>query len=208
VQYDFWDTGTGGAHFVVNGASQGNNQDVYVSAAQLTQTVYQSGPGTDTIFVRANDGFLWGAWSQSFTVTAPIPKPPVLSVNSDGEATRGETTPLSELVTISDPDRTGFNKLELWDSNGNPGTGQLVVNGIAQTGGHEIDVAPGTMPGTVFDVGTLGGSDMLWAQLQLNNGQLTGWQPFTVSPCKASPARRAARASRSRRWYRLPTLIT
>ena len=181
VQYDFWDTGTGGAHFVVNGASQGNNREVYVSAAQLAQSVYQSGPGTDTIYVRANDGFLWGAWSAAFTVTAPIPRQPVLSVEGDGDATRGETIALSQLVTISDPDQAGFTSLELWDSNGNPGTGQLVVNGAAQTGGHEIDVAPADVANTVFDVGTLGGTDQLWAQLQLNNGQLKGWQPFTVS---------------------------
>ena len=43
---------------MVNGAPQGNNQDVYVSPAQLAQTTYQSGPGTDTIWVRANDGII------------------------------------------------------------------------------------------------------------------------------------------------------
>jgi hypothetical protein len=185
VQYDFWDTGTGGAHFVVNGAAAGNNQDVYVTAAQLAQTVYQSGPGTDTLYVRANDGMLWGPWTQGFTVTAPIPKPPALSVSSDGDATRGEPTPLSELVMISDPDQAGFSKLELWDSGGNPGLGQFVINGMAQTGGHEIDVAPGDVSNSFFDVGTLGGSDTLYAQLQLNNGQTTGWQSFVVS---ATPA--------------------
>jgi hypothetical protein len=186
VQYDFWDTGTGGAHFTVNGVAQGNNQDVYVSEAQLAQTVYQSGPGTDTIWVRANDGFLWGPWTQGFTVTAPIPRTPVLSAPGDGDATRGETIALSDLVTVSDPDQAGFTKLELWDSGGNPGLGQFVINGMSQTAGHEIDVAPGAMPGTVFDVGTFGGTDQLWAQLQLNNGQTTGWQPFTVVATPAS----------------------
>jgi hypothetical protein len=47
VTYDFWNRGTGGAHFVVNGATQGSNRDVYVTAAQLAQATYQSGPGTD-----------------------------------------------------------------------------------------------------------------------------------------------------------------
>ena len=41
-------------------------------------------------------------------------------------------------------------------------------------------------PTRVFDVGTLGGTDTLWAQLLENNGQTTGWQPFTVT---APPAR-------------------
>src|SRR5207253_862856 len=70
TQYDFWDTGGGGGHFLVNGASQPTNQDVYVTAAQLGQTTYQSGSGTDTLWVRAYDGIKWGDWSSSFTVTA------------------------------------------------------------------------------------------------------------------------------------------
>ena len=94
VAYDFWNSGTGRAHFVVNGASQGTNQDVYVNAAQLAQTTYQSGPGTDTIWVRAYDGILWGSWSQAFTVTAPIPAQPVLTVTSDSDAERGSAVPL------------------------------------------------------------------------------------------------------------------
>jgi hypothetical protein len=60
-------------------------------------------------------------------------------------------------------------------------TGQFVVNGTAQTGGHEIDVSPANVAGTVFDVGTLGGTDTLWAQLLQNNGQVTGWEQFTVT---------------------------
>ena len=285
AQYDFWDTGTGGAHFTVNGATAGNNQDVYVTAAQLAQTVYQSGPGTDTLYVRANDGFLWGPWTQGFTVTAPIPRTPVLSVEGDGDATSGETIPLSDLVMISDPDQAGFSKLELWDSAAirAPGSslstarrrpadmrstwrpptsatpcstwarwaaaiscgrssssttarqragshspcprrrgcrpfpcrrpqcrrGQSIALSTAvtiadpdgvgfrswscgiprhagrravrgerhrQTGGHEIDVAPANVASTVFDVGTLGGTDTLWAQLLQGNGQLTRWK--------------------------------
>ena len=43
-------------------------------------------------------------------------------------------------MTISDPDSVGYQKLELWDSNGTVAGGQFVVNGVPQTGGHEIDV--------------------------------------------------------------------
>ena len=80
---------------------------------------------------------------------------------------------LSSLVTISDPGNVGYQKLELWDSNGTVAGGQFVVNGVAQTGGHEIDVAPANVAGAVFDAGTAGGTDTLWAQLLLNDGTLT-----------------------------------
>ena len=58
TRYDFWDTGGGGGHFVVSGVSQPTNQDNYVSASQLAQTTFQSGSGSDDLWVRANDGNL------------------------------------------------------------------------------------------------------------------------------------------------------
>jgi hypothetical protein len=39
-QYDFWDTGSGGGRFMLNGQALGTNQDNYVSAGQLAQTSY------------------------------------------------------------------------------------------------------------------------------------------------------------------------
>ena len=51
--------------------AQANNQEIDVTAAQLSQLTYQSGPGsTDTLEVRVNDGTLWSSWG-SFTATAP-----------------------------------------------------------------------------------------------------------------------------------------
>ncbi|MGH6679230.1 MAG: hypothetical protein ACREDL_09955, partial [Bradyrhizobium sp.] len=42
-------------------------------------------------------------------------------------------------------------------------------------------MAPDDLANTVFDAGTAGGSDLVYAQLQLNDGSLTGWQPFTMA---------------------------
>jgi hypothetical protein len=36
-KYAFWDTGTGGGHFVLNGVAQGVGQEIDVTAAQLSQ---------------------------------------------------------------------------------------------------------------------------------------------------------------------------
>ena len=67
--YGFTDTGNG--HFVLNGVVEANNQEIDVTAAQLSQLTYQSVPGSaDTLEVRVNDGTLWSNWT-SFTVTAP-----------------------------------------------------------------------------------------------------------------------------------------
>ena len=71
IQYDFWNMGTGGGHFVLNNQVLGASQENYVSASQLPQTTYQSGSGTDTLWVRVSDGDQWSAWSPSFTVSDP-----------------------------------------------------------------------------------------------------------------------------------------
>ena len=71
AQYDFWDTGASGGHFALNGQTLGASQENIVSAAQLASTTYVSGPGTDTLWVRVNEGGQWSAWSPSFTVSDP-----------------------------------------------------------------------------------------------------------------------------------------
>ena len=76
--YAFMDTGPG--HFVLNGVVEPNNQEIDVTAAQLSQLTYQSIPGSapDTLEVRVNDGTLWSNWT-SFTVT-----PPLVVIQTDG----------------------------------------------------------------------------------------------------------------------------
>ena len=102
TEYDFWDSGSGGGYFALNGTALGANEDNIITAAQLSQLTYQSGSGADTLWVRANDGTLWGPWSNAFTVTAPIDTGPVETV-SNLTATHGESFAASSLFTYSDP---------------------------------------------------------------------------------------------------------
>ncbi len=176
TEYALWDA-EGNGHWLVNGVAQGTNVEIDISAAQLAQTAYVAGSGTDHLWARAYDGVIWGAW-QEFTVTVPTP---TLTVHNDSGVVGGQTVALSSLVTIADPGAVGYQKLELWDSNGTVGGGQFVVNGVAQSGGHEIDVSPADVANTVFDAGTAGGTDTLWARLLQSDGTLTDWQPFTVT---------------------------
>ena len=76
--YAFMDTGPG--HFVLNGMAEPNNQEVDVTAAQLSQLTYQSAAGSaaDTLQVRVYDSTLWSNWT-SFTVT-----PPAVVIQTDG----------------------------------------------------------------------------------------------------------------------------
>jgi hypothetical protein len=178
---ELWDsrgTVTGG-EFVVNGVAQAGQTVLNVTPANVASTVFDAGTfgGTDTLYARLeqNDG-TFTAW-QPFTVTVPTPS---LAVHNVTTASPGQTIGLSSLVTIADPGNVGYQKLELWDTNGTVATGQFVVNGAAQTGGHEIDVTPANVATTVFNEGTTGNTDTLYARLMQNDGTLTPWQQFTV----------------------------
>src|SRR5258707_1289893 len=72
---------TGNGHFVVNGVVQATNVEIDLTAAQLAQTTYVAGSGSDQISIRASDGTLWSAW-QTLTVTAPVDQAPVVTAQN------------------------------------------------------------------------------------------------------------------------------
>ena len=117
-----------------------------------------------------------GANFSTVTAAKLPPLPPALSVTSIASATKGQVINLSSLVTIADPANVGYQQLHLWDTAGTVAGGHFVVNGVAQTGGHEIDVSPANVANTVFKVGSTGATDTLYARLLQNDGTLTPWQ--------------------------------
>src|SRR3984885_2188176 len=179
-QLQLWysDGTTMGGEFLINGVAQTGNHAINVPSG--ANVVFDAGTsaGTDPLWAQIiqSNGTARG-WEE-FSVTVPNP---TVTVHNDPSATPSQVIPLSTLVTIADPGNVGYQALELWDSNGTPATGQFVVNGVPQTGNHTITVSPANVANTVFDEGSSGSSDKLWAQLVLNNGTLTGWQQFTVT---------------------------
>ncbi|NEV02921.1 hypothetical protein FNJ47_46555, partial [Bradyrhizobium sp. UFLA 03-164] len=112
-------------------------------------------------------------------ITATPPITPSVNVANYPSASAGQLIALSSLVTVSDPNGAGYQTLQLWDSNGTAAGGEFLINGVAQTAGHAINVPSGA--NVVFDAGTSAGTDTMWAQLVQNNGTLGSWQQFTVS---------------------------
>src|SRR5258708_13505789 len=53
---------TGNGHFAVNGVTQGTAVEIDLTAAQLAQTLYQSGSGNDQLYARAPDTTLCTSW--------------------------------------------------------------------------------------------------------------------------------------------------
>ena len=157
TKYAFWDTGTGDRHCMLNGVAQGTNQEIDVTAAQLSQLTYQSGSGTDTQWVRANDGYQWSAWSNSITVTAPLDTAPVVTV-ANLTAAHGQSFAASSLFTVSDPDGDAITQYGFWGAGG----GHFMLNGIAQGTNQEIDVTAAQLSQLSYQSGS--GPDTLWVR--------------------------------------------
>jgi hypothetical protein len=91
----------------------------------------------DTLWVRANDGDVWGAWSQAFTVNPWVDSAPAVTV-SNARAVHGESFAASSLFGVSDADGDAITKYAFWDIG--TGGGHLSLNGVAQGTNQEIDV--------------------------------------------------------------------
>jgi len=107
AQYDFWNSGGGGGHFMLGGAALPANQDNIISAGQLGQLSYVVGTGIDTLWVKANDGRVWGAWSSSFTMSDP----PAVAAGETitlGSAYAGEVNFLGDTGTLKLEDSSSF----------------------------------------------------------------------------------------------------
>jgi parallel beta-helix repeat protein len=184
TQFDFWNTGTGGGHFVLNGVAQGTNQSIVVSASQLAQLSYQSGSGADTLWVRANDGTQWSSWSNSFTVTAPVDSGPVETV-SNVTLTKGQSSIAASNLfsSATDPDGDSIVSYRFWDTGA--GGGHFLLNGVAQPTNQSIVVSASQLSQLTYHAGS--SADTVW--ISANDGFVWGpWsQAFTVSPFVDTP---------------------
>jgi hypothetical protein len=183
TKYAFWDTGTGGGHFVLNGVVQGVGQEIDVTAAQLSQLSYQSGTGADTLWVAAYDGKQWGNWSNSFTVTGKADTAPTVTA-SNVAAAHGQSFAASSLFTASDADGDAITKYAFFNTGS--GGGHFVLNGVAQGVGREIDVTAAQLSQLSYQSGS--GADTLWVGAY-DGTQWSNWSnSFTVTaPIDSGP---------------------
>src|SRR5262249_34609592 len=155
-----WDSGTGGGHFVLNGATQGSNQEIDVIASRLGQLTYQSGSG-DTLWVRAYDGTAWGPWSHALPVTAPVDTRPVVTSVSNINTTAGQIFAASNLFTASDPFNDPIEQYDFWDTGS--GGGHFLLNNQPLGTNQDNYVSAGQLSQTTYVSGS--GTDTLWVRV-------------------------------------------
>jgi Ca2+-binding RTX toxin-like protein len=178
AKYQFWDSTTDPAsgHWVVGGVTQDANTTIEITAAQLASTTFQSGSGSDDLWVRANDGTMWGAWKE-FHVNAPVNRAPVVTA-LDFTATHNQNIAASSLFAKSDADGDAITNYQFWDSTTDPSSGHFVVAGVAQGTNQNIDVTAAQLASTTFQSGS--GSDDLWARA-FDGTSWSNWKEFHVN---------------------------
>jgi hypothetical protein len=154
----------------------------FQSAAQLSQSSYQSGSGADTLWVRASDGTMWGNWSSSFSVTAPIDSgPTVTPTNSEIKSFANQNFAVSSLFSYSDPFGSPATQYDFWNTGG--GGGHFVLNGTV-LGANQHNIISATQLGQLsYQVGT--GSDTIWVGAIYRRRGVNNWGPYYVERVQA-----------------------
>jgi hypothetical protein len=146
--------GAGNAGYVAAGVP------VSISVSELSNVWMQGGAnlGTDTLQVRANDGYGWSSWASVDVVTRAPNRAPILTpVSSTPGVALGQTVAVSTLFSTSDADGDAITRYRFWDNG--TGGGEFRVNGVAKTPKMEFEVDAAALADTVYAAGAVTGTE-------------------------------------------------
>lgn len=181
AQYEFWDSTAGNGHFAIDGAEQGVNVAIPVTAEQLATTTFvaASSLGSDLVRVRANDGRAWSDW-KSWTINSwprETNAAPVVSA-SNGQLLINDSVAVSSLFSVTDADGDPVTQYELRDDIN--GGGHFAVNGVQQAAAQSIPVSAADLEDTDYIGGANAGTEQVWARA--NDGLAWGaWKNWLMS---------------------------
>src|ERR1043166_5149863 len=192
TRYEFWDSGASptSGHFALANTPQPYNQTISVTAANLGQLTYVggNGAGSETLWVRADDGTGFGAWV-SWTMSTGNNAPVVSAANAT--LFKGQSVAASTLFDISDADADTISQYEFWDSGTAPGSGHFSVNGVTQLPSQSILVSPANIASVNYVGASAGSAETVW--VRANDGIDWGaWQSWTLTTQNRAPATGAA----------------
>jgi hypothetical protein len=197
TKYELWDSNRdpSSGHFVVNGQVQAAGTVIEITPGQLAQTSFVTGAVSDSLQIRASDGYGWSAadnaaWAP-FTVTVAPNSPPVVDSFSHA-VLRGTVLDLSiplNAFGATDADGDTITRYQLWDSTRDPNSGNFVVNNVVQPAGVVIDITAAQLAQTSFVAGKI--SDNLQVRafdgISWSAADTASWSPFTIGVLNSPP---------------------
>lgn len=179
--YQLWDSTAdpSSGHWMVGGIAQNPGQAIAITAAQLSSTTFQSGSGSDDLWVQASDGATWGAWKE-FRVNAPVDNAPNV-FGTDTGMTDNTSTSVLNLFHLSDPDNDLPTSIQLWDSKAAASSGHWTVGGSAQPAGQAITVDWATYTSaTSFAAASTPTTDKIWERA-FDGSKWSDWSSINVT---------------------------
>jgi len=190
TRYEFWEGNddTSAGSFVLNGVAQPTRTVIDLTPDHLANLSFQTGAGTARLYVRASDGQAWSDW-QGFNVAAPVNHAPDAIVAAGHQVTvaKGSAVALSSLFQFSDPDAGDtLQHVQVWDDTSDPASGHFVVNGVAQSAGHPIDLTLAQVAQTVFQTAAAGSTDDVYVRVS-DGAAWSDWRWIHVSAPDHAP---------------------
>jgi Ca2+-binding RTX toxin-like protein len=176
LTYEFWDESAGGGFFTVAGVAQGSNVAIRVEAADIATVRYQLASTTDSLWVRATDGWNWSEW-KSLTVAPPPNAAPNVAGISQLPGKGTTSIAAGSLLSFSDSDSDPIVSYQFWDENA--GGGYFTVGGVAQSANTAITVAVGDIADVRYQLGST--TDTLWVRAS-DGLAWSEWTSLVVTP--------------------------
>jgi len=160
--YQVWDStaDSSSGYWMVGGVAQPAGRAIDVMPGSLSGATFNSGSGTDDLWVRAKDGSTWSSW-QEFHVIAPPDQAPVVS-GSDAGLVFNSSIAVASLFSVTDADGDTMKTYELWDSVNPSSNAHFVLNGAIQPSGQSILLDATQFGQTNFVAASAPATDRIW----------------------------------------------
>ena len=150
--YAFWDSGSGGGYFSLNGLRQDSGKWVSVDASNLANVLYtaDSIPSSESIYIAAWDGLKWSAYTaaKATTINSILP---VILTQSNVVLHQNSTISAQGLIKEINFYTGSAVKYAFWDEG--VGGGFLSINNKQQPSGTWVEVSASDLGKVIYVAG-------------------------------------------------------
>ena len=183
TQYAFWDGGGGGGHFTVNGATQASGQWIYVNASDLGSVKYVGGSaaGSETLYVVAKDGQIWGDYASLTATTTALGNHAPVATSADHSLRTNEWSTVESWVGYSDADGNAATQYQFWDGGTATNSGYFwTPDNAHHAAGTAITVNAADLGNVWVRGGQTAGTETLWVRA-FDGQQWSAWDSFNFT---------------------------
>jgi hypothetical protein len=185
TQYQFWwgDPSASAAKFWTPAGNQPALNTLTVSAADVAMDNVWLGSataaGSETIYVRASDGFDWGNWT-SFTLTTLPNHAPTVAVNDHSLVVNGWST-VASWINYSDADSDPATQYQFWNGDSAPSAAKFwsPANGV-QPAMNTLTVAAADVGNIWVGGATAAGHETMWVRA-FDGSDWSNWDAFVLT---------------------------